>query len=273
MMAADGWAGMLLGLTLGLFWIQRSQAWGRGHLGNASLRPSEQRTTGQGLDATLADAIAHVASGGNLADLFPTAEGSRDPWSSSLVRQTILPVLQAQASPKDSLEELTLVADGISLAGRLSQTLGSPIRDCLQAVLEDQGRRHMLDDLTTKAFAVPRMTIRLLSALPLLTLAFAYLMGAQPHRFLLASPQGLACLALGLCSYAAGMVWVRSLMAKAGRRAGSSAIRTGRHRASGREKNPGRGRSAAAGTGTGRAAHIGIGKGKVGRGGRAGGRS
>ena len=64
-------------------------------------------------------------------------------------------------------------------ACQLSLTLGCETGRCLQAVAESLKRQRLLDDLRANAFAMPKATVKLLMALPLLTVLLGEGMGAQ----------------------------------------------------------------------------------------------
>ena len=63
------------------------------------------------------------------------------------------------------------------------------------AVAASLKRRRLLDDLRANAFAMPQATVKLLMALPLLTVMLGECMGAHPLRFLVEDVKGWMCLA------------------------------------------------------------------------------
>ena len=70
----------------------------------------------------------------------------------------------------------------------------------------------LLDDLRANAFAMPQATVKLLMALPLLTVMLGECMGAHPLRFLVEDVKGWMCLGFAGCCYAVGWYWIRRLM-------------------------------------------------------------
>ena len=64
--------------------------------------------------------------------------------------------------------------------------------------------------------AGPRATAVLLAALPLGGIGLAAALGADPLRFLLRTPAGVGCLALGLALDGLGLLWTSRLVARAG---------------------------------------------------------
>ena len=97
-------------------------------------------------------------------------------------------------------------------ACQLSLTLGCETGRCLQAVAESLKRQRLLDDLRSNAFAMPKATVKLLMALPLLTVLLGEGMGAHSLAFLVSGVKGLACLGFALCCYTFGLIWIRALM-------------------------------------------------------------
>ena len=94
----------------------------------------------------------------------------------------------------------------------LSLQLGCEMSRCLEAVAASLKRRRLLDDLRANAFAMPQATVKLLMALPLLTVMLGECMGAHPLRFLVEDVKGWMCLGFAGCCYAVGWYWIRRLM-------------------------------------------------------------
>ena len=97
-------------------------------------------------------------------------------------------------------------------ACRLSLTLGCETGRCLQAVAESLKRQRLLDDLRANAFAMPKATVKLLMALPQLTVLLGEGMGAHPLTFLFSGVRGWTCLGFACVCYGFGLVWIRALM-------------------------------------------------------------
>lgn len=77
---------------------------------------------------------------------------------------------------------------------------------------ESLKRQRLLDDLRTNAFAMPKATVKLLMALPQLTVLLGEGMGAHPLTFLFSGVRGWACLGFACVCYGFGLVWIRALM-------------------------------------------------------------
>ncbi|NEG90033.1 pilus assembly protein [Bifidobacterium aerophilum] len=121
-------------------------------------------------------------------------------------------ILAGRALPKERGQQIESVATELAAAVRLSESSGCPAVRCLEVVADSYRRARLLDDLRAQAFAVPQATVKLLSALPLITVMLGELLGAKPLSFLFGSTQGATCLGLGMCCYAAGVAWMRAML-------------------------------------------------------------
>ena len=127
-------------------------------------------------------------------------------------------VLRSRCPPKEQSGQGGRVSQVEQLSGelyaacQLSLTLGCETGRCLQAVAESLKRQRLLDDLRANAFAMPKATVKLLMALPLLTVLLGEGMGAHSLAFLVSGVKGLACLGFALCCYTFGLIWIRALM-------------------------------------------------------------
>jgi tight adherence protein B len=95
---------------------------------------------------------------------------------------------------------------------RLSEVLGSRLVESLRVVrtLYEQERR--LEDLRAQAFSMPRATVKLLAALPVITLCGGEVLGAHSFAFLTGSAAGWMCCLCGLGLFGAGWMWMRRLL-------------------------------------------------------------
>lgn len=118
--------------------------------------------------------------------------------------------------PPDHLEALAAEpgAEGLRLLAacwRVGSERGgtlATVLDGLAAALRDEEAQRQ--DVSVQ-LAGPRATARLLAALPLLGLAMAAALGAQPIPFLLGTLPGLACLLTGTTLNLTGLYWTRRL--------------------------------------------------------------
>ncbi|WP_240542182.1 hypothetical protein [Bifidobacterium sp. CP2] len=164
-----------------------------------------------GIDATIAAVIARTRGGGGVTEAFEEQGGIRFA-SARVTASRVERVLTRTAARDESAAEVARVSRRLAAACRLSGRLGCEVSHCLEAVASDHRRERRASALRRQVFAAPQATIRLLSALPAVTVVLAELMGAHPLAFLLETPQGLSCLLVGSLWYAAGMVWTRRLL-------------------------------------------------------------
>ncbi|MCH9276604.1 pilus assembly protein [Bifidobacterium amazonense] len=190
--------------------VRRGDARGSGH--RRGVESSRTKSTSRiGIAAVIAAACATLRGGGSLVQAF-AEQSDRGFAVNRLTEARLRELLAARALPKETSRQINRVAAEIAVAARISDRLGCPAASCLEAVGDTYRRSRKLEDLRAQVFAVPKATIRLLSGLPAVTILLGELMGSHPIAFLLGSPQGLMCLGLGLCCYAAGLVWTRTLL-------------------------------------------------------------
>lgn len=164
-----------------------------------------------GLSAYIGEAIAGVRSGVSLREAFsidvePSWAGAKQ------AEHTIQRRLATQALPEETEEQINHCAAALAVAYCLSEQLGCEASSCLQAVAISTARLRKVTDLRNNAFAMPQATVKLLSVLPLLTLAAAQLLGANPLGFLMWTPQGWGCIVFGGFCYVSGIVWMSSML-------------------------------------------------------------
>ncbi|KFI96989.1 hypothetical protein [Bifidobacterium stellenboschense] len=165
-----------------------------------------------GIDATIAAVIARVKGGGDAAEAFEEQGGVRFA-TPRVTAARAATVLRMRATTDESEADVATAARHLAAACRLSERTGCALSHCLEAVADDQRRARRAAELKRQTFAMPKATIRLLSALPAVTVALGELLGARPVAFLFGSPQGLLCLGLGGLWYMAGLAWTHRLLA------------------------------------------------------------
>lgn len=165
-----------------------------------------------GLDAALAMLTAGVRAGGTLEDSLSRLSGRQS--GHAVDRFAVIRALAAHARDGESAY-LERIATEVCAVAQLSGRLGCELGSCLEAVGASFRRSVGRDQLVAQASAMPKATVKLLLVLPFGTWGFGALLGAHPLQTLLGSPVGVACLCLGLSGYAAGAVWVRSMVRSA----------------------------------------------------------
>ncbi|NEG97073.1 hypothetical protein GFD17_09970 [Bifidobacterium sp. SMB2] len=124
----------------------------------------------------------------------------------------VVVAFEARRRHDESAEQAMRVAGDVAMAFRISELLGCETVRCLAAVSAAHSRRRLLEDMKAKALAMPKSTVKLLSALPLVTIALGEALGARPLSFLFGSVGGLICLLAGAVCYIAGLIWMEALM-------------------------------------------------------------
>jgi len=104
--------------------------------------------------------------------------------------------------------------DDVARAWALSEELGCPLGDALRAATTMLREQVDLERRITVATAGPRATMQLLTALPLLGVAIASLIGVPPWQ-LYAGPLGLTVLLLGALFVVAGRLLTRRMIRRA----------------------------------------------------------
>lgn len=158
-----------------------------------------------------------MRSGATLVQAFEELGGT--PFATAeLTRLRITMVIRSRCPPNEQSGrfgqsgQVERLSGELYAACQLSLTLGCETGRCLQAVAESLKRQRLLDDLRSNAFAMPKATVKLLMALPLLTVLLGEGMGAHSLAFLVSGVKGLACLGFALCCYTFGLIWIRALM-------------------------------------------------------------
>lgn len=186
-----------------------------------------RRTHGAGLGIMLASIVASLESGISVDDAIIMSAHSVNPYRrDECIRVTdsggrldsgrLSAILSTCRADNETMRHAAQIACALVAARELSATLGCAMAHGVMAVRRAFLRMKLSDDLTRTAFAVPRATVRMLSALPAVTLLLGELLGARPVTFLFGSMQGMLCLALGTTSYSIGLWWMRLLLKQGG---------------------------------------------------------
>lgn len=174
-------------------------------------RDASPRMPTIGAAACVAALRASVRSGATLVQAFEELQGA--PFAvPELTRFRIDMAVRSRCSLQEQHKHVNQLGVELHAACTLSLQLGCEMSRCLEAVAASLKRRRLLDDLRANAFAMPQATVKLLMALPLLTVMLGECMGAHPLRFLVEDVKGWMCLWLRRCCYAVGWYWIRRLM-------------------------------------------------------------
>lgn len=174
-------------------------------------RDASPRMPTIGAAACVAALRASVRSGATLVQAFEELQGA--PFAvPELTRFRIDMAVRSRCSLQEQHKHVDQLGAELHAACTLSLQLGCEMSRCLEAVAASLKRRRLLDDLRANAFAMPQATVKLLMALPLLTVMLGECMGAHPLRFLVEDVKGWMCLGFAGCCYAVGWYWIRRLM-------------------------------------------------------------
>lgn len=174
-------------------------------------RDASPRMPTIGAAACVAALRASVRSGATLVQAFEELQGA--PFAvPELTRFRIDMAVRSRCSLQEQHKHVDQLGVELRAACTLSLQLGCEMSRCLEAVAASLKRRRLLDDLRANAFTMPQATVKLLMALPLLTVMLGECMGAHPLRFIVEDVKGWMCLGFAGCCYAVGWYWIRRLM-------------------------------------------------------------
>lgn len=148
----------------------------------AGRTPSQALDAGAAVFAGLAPAAVAATLGGDVPRALRTFNGPG--------QEALRPLAAAW---------LVAERSGASLATLLDRTVAT--------LRESQSVR----DEVSAQLSAPRATSRVLAALPLAGVGLGFGMDADPLGFLLGTPAGMACLAVGTALAVAGLLWVERL--------------------------------------------------------------
>ncbi|BDR55351.1 pilus assembly protein [Bombiscardovia apis] len=164
-----------------------------------------------GIEATISSLSAYMRNGGTLVGAFEEQSGRRFA-TRKINYERARAMLEGRKLRQENDKQVRAVAYALAVSCKLSSLLGCEASRCLDAVGAAHRRMARLAQAKDAAFAMPKATMKLLTALPLLTLAFGSLLGARPLAFLLKPGIGTLCLIFGGVSYALGLLWMRALL-------------------------------------------------------------
>lgn len=109
-------------------------------------------------------------------------------------------------------KDIRKIAQSLMSVYKLSNSIGCPMADCVQSVADSYYANKRVDDLSAEVFAMPKATIKLLIALPFLSLLTGQLLGANPILMIFTNYKGYTLLGVGMAFYAVGVIWVARIL-------------------------------------------------------------
>jgi tight adherence protein B len=165
--------------------------------------------TADRLSVLLGAGLTPPAAWGHLA-----ARGSapvRDAARAAEAGEPVAPALRAEEAPGAARAAWDALAAGVAVAERTGAPLATVLEQ-LAGTLRDIGTAER--DVRA-ALTGPRLSARLVMALPAVGIAFGFALGFDPVGALLGSPLGTACAAGGGLLFLAGWAWTRKLVRRA----------------------------------------------------------
>lgn len=98
---------------------------------------------------------------------------------------------------------------------RMTHATGAPAADVLDSCAQGITELAEAEGVRRAALAGPKSSATTLAWLPLLGIALGSVIGARPLHFLTSTTYGYFCLVVGVAFEAAGIIWVRRLVAQA----------------------------------------------------------
>ena len=198
--------------TLSKWWIRQ---WVLFRLVGNSHHASSQKQHEQQSIADFLDAIAREAQGGysltlafvNTAERFPNLAWWTEPISLLCIRGHSLATAIADTSPQNWTADIALAARTLSVASNGGYGIVGALEKSASILRE---REHIAHERHAQAAQI-RLSTAVLSWIPLAICAWVITRQAHTRTFLLHTPVGLFCIALGLLFNLAGRKWITQI--------------------------------------------------------------
>jgi tight adherence protein B len=103
----------------------------------------------------------------------------------------------------------------LAQAWEVGERTGAPLGHALGAVADAVRRDREIEQVVAAELAGPRASGQVLGLLPIVGLAAAVAMGAEPVQFFLTGVLGPVCLVVGTCLACAGVFWTDAMVSRA----------------------------------------------------------